>query len=245
MIQHLLAAAVGAAPIPVAVSAEPAVPAPRLSVSGELGLVSDYRFRGISLSSGRPALQGGLTLEHDSGFYGSVWGSNIAESEGGAHVEVDLVAGYAAELPAGFAVDLSLSYYGYPSDSGIGYAEASATVSRSFGPATPKLGIAYAPHQRAMRDALGARHDNVYVFTGLEYAVTGLPLTLDGQLGYERGWFDAADAGGKLDWQLGGTFVFRGLDLGLHYADSNATYVDARGRDLAAATIIASVNLAF
>jgi uncharacterized protein (TIGR02001 family) len=245
MIQHLLAAAVGAAAIPVAVSAEPAVAAPRLSVSGELGVVSDYRFRGLSLSSRRPALQGGLTLEHDSGLYGSVWASNIAESEGGAHVEVDLVAGYAAELPAGFAVDLSVSYYGYPSDSGIGYAEASATVSRTFGPATPKLGIAYAPRQRAMRDALGARHDNAYFFTGLDLAVPGLPLTLDAQLGYERGWFDGADVGGKLDWQLGGTFVFRGLDLGLHYVDSNATYIDGRGRDLAAATVIASVNLAF
>ena len=40
-----------------------------LSLSGEIAVVSDYRFRGISLSDEEIALQPTLTLSHDSGLY--------------------------------------------------------------------------------------------------------------------------------------------------------------------------------
>ena len=64
-----------------------ACPAAAQSVSGEASLVSDYRFRGVSLSGGHPAAQASLTLEHDSGFYGNLWGSTLGH---GSQTEVDL-----------------------------------------------------------------------------------------------------------------------------------------------------------
>ncbi len=51
-----------------------------LSLSGEVAVVSDYRFRGISLSDEEIALQPSLTLSHESGFYSGVWGSTMPEN---------------------------------------------------------------------------------------------------------------------------------------------------------------------
>jgi uncharacterized protein (TIGR02001 family) len=44
-----------------------------LDLEFTLDAVSDYRFRGISLSDRRPALQPGVTLTHRSGLYASAW----------------------------------------------------------------------------------------------------------------------------------------------------------------------------
>ena len=52
------------------------------SIDLSLGAVSDYRFRGISLSNKDPAFQPSVTVTHKSGAYASVWGSNIADNGG-------------------------------------------------------------------------------------------------------------------------------------------------------------------
>ena len=69
-------------------------------LSGEIGVVSDYQYRGYSLSGGDWALQGGLTVNAPSGFYATVWSSMIEEygigADGdGAKAEVDVSLGRA------------------------------------------------------------------------------------------------------------------------------------------------------
>ena len=56
-----------------------AAPAPAASpFAFNLGVVTDYRFRGISQSRLKPALQGGVDwTHHDSGFYLGFWFSSI------------------------------------------------------------------------------------------------------------------------------------------------------------------------
>ena len=216
-----------------------------LTVSGEVGIVSDYRFRGISLANRKPAVQGGLTLEHGSGAYAGVWGSTIAESESGADVEVDLFAGYSAELDSGLGLDLMVTYYAYPGDGDLNYLEGYSTLSYTLGPATPKLGIAYAPKQKALQDEFGADRDNLYAFTGLDVALPGTPVTLSGQLGYETGAFDAREGGGKWDWQIGGSLAVSAVTLGLSYVGSNAHVPDDDGDNLAGDTVVASLLLNF
>ena len=46
-------------------------------VSGNVGLFSDYVFRGYTQTINEPALQGGFDLEHSTGFYAGVWASNV------------------------------------------------------------------------------------------------------------------------------------------------------------------------
>ena len=48
-------------------------PPAAVTVTGNVALVSDYRFRGISLSGGDPALQGSINLNHESGLYAGIF----------------------------------------------------------------------------------------------------------------------------------------------------------------------------
>ena len=214
------------------------------SLSGEAGVVSDYRFRGISLSGRDPAVQGGLTVEHASGLYAGVWGSTIAETGAGADAEIDLLAGYATNF-GGADVDLSVTYYAYPSDPDINYVEAIATAAFPLGTLKPMVGVGYAPKQGNLRDELGAKRDNLYLFGGLEYPIEDTPVTLNAQAGYETGYFDARDVGGKWDWQVGASLEVADFNLGLTYVDSNAKLLDQRGRNTADRTVIVSVLLSF
>ena len=71
---------------------------PESSLSFNAGVVSDYRYRGISQSRLDPAVQGGVDYADKSGFYVGAWGSSIKwikDANGGnAPVEVDLYGGY-------------------------------------------------------------------------------------------------------------------------------------------------------
>lgn len=72
---------------------------PVLSTEGTLAIVSDYRFRGVSLSDGQPALQGELTVSHASGVYLSAWGPSLANSDG-PDVETGLAIGLNKQIGA-------------------------------------------------------------------------------------------------------------------------------------------------
>ena len=77
-------------------AAQDADPPKPIIVSGSVGAVSDYRFRGVSQSDENLAVQGGFTIAHESGVYIATWGSNLAGwgTFGGSNMELDLVAGY-------------------------------------------------------------------------------------------------------------------------------------------------------
>ncbi|TAD83127.1 MAG: hypothetical protein EAY70_02630, partial [Sphingomonadales bacterium] len=74
---------------------------PAITISGAATLTSDYRFRGVSQSDEGMAVQGGITVSHESGFYVGAWGSNLAGwgTFGGANMELDLLAGF--KFPVG------------------------------------------------------------------------------------------------------------------------------------------------
>ncbi|GGE78127.1 hypothetical protein GCM10011404_08470 [Sphingomonas prati] len=55
-------------------SGEPVAAIPSIVVTGSAGLVSDYRFHGVSQSDRDMAVQAGLTITHQSGLYVGTWG---------------------------------------------------------------------------------------------------------------------------------------------------------------------------
>ncbi len=81
-----------------AVLAQAKAPEPDYTLSFNAGVVSDYRYRGISQTRLKPAVQAGADFAHKSGFYLGVWGSSIKWiKDAGAtdgSVEVDLYGGY-------------------------------------------------------------------------------------------------------------------------------------------------------
>ncbi len=101
------------------VLAQAAAPAekPDFVVTGNFGITSDYRFRGIQQTDGDPAFQGGFDLAHSSGLYLGTWGSNVSSWAAGpktsTKLEIDLYGGYKTEV-AGVGVDVGAIAYMYP-----------------------------------------------------------------------------------------------------------------------------------
>ena len=89
--------------------------APDLSVSSNLNLVSEYRFRGIDQTWGGPALQGGVDLAHRNGLYAGLWASNVSgNSYPGGNLEVDYYAGYNGKLDDDWGYTVGGYGYWYP-----------------------------------------------------------------------------------------------------------------------------------
>lgn len=192
--------------------------------SADAGIVSDYRFRGLSLSRGHPALQGSVTAEDSSGFYGQLWGSTLGH---GSDAEVDLTGGYDAQLSEQVDVDFSANWYTYPTTGDSNYVETSAVVTYSRGPALAKFGISYVPPQ-------GSTHANKYLFSQASYDVPKSPVSLTASLGYERGWFDEVEHGAKWDWSFGAEVAAKPAKFCVTYVESNADLSDRRALVVAA-----------
>jgi uncharacterized protein (TIGR02001 family) len=114
---------------------------PDYTLSYNVGVVTDYRYRGISQTRLKPALQGGADFAHSSGFYLGTWASTIKwvkDGGGDARVEVDLYGGY--KFNAGpVAMDVGVLRYLYPNSSlGVSPNTTEIYAAGSFGPATLK-----------------------------------------------------------------------------------------------------------
>ena len=86
--------------------ADDTAPPPALTVTGGATVVTDYRFRGVSQTNRKVALQGTFTVTHSSGFYVSTWGSTIDDYiAAGSDQELDLIAGYSHTFGNGIKLD--------------------------------------------------------------------------------------------------------------------------------------------
>ena len=201
-----------------------------LEVSGGVALVSDYRFRGLSLSDHSPALQSELWLTHDSGLYAGVWGSTLA-AYGGATVETDLTIGFAKSAgPIDF--DVYATWYVYPGGHDVNYVEITSTISAGLGPVTAGLELAYAPPQ----SNIGNRH-NSYGALHLSVPLGSLPFSAESSIGLEDGAF----GDDKLDWSLELKTQLQGLELSVGYIDA----ANHGGDPLADPTAVLTVKKSF
>lgn len=182
-----------------------------ISVSGGIAVVSDYRFRGVSLSDKDFAVQPTITISHESGFYVGAWGSNLAENAGD-DIEIDLYAGFSGGEELTY--DIGATYYVYPGVSSFNYVEVTGKLGTTIGPATVGVQLSYVPSQ----DNTG-NSDNWYYGTNATVAIPNTPVNLTGSIGIEDGAFTAGDE--KVDWSLGANTTIKGFTLGVAYVDSN------------------------
>ena len=84
-------------------------------LTGNMSIVSDYRFRGISQTYLGPAIQGGIDYAHASGFYVGNWNSSVASQvfTGGSGIEMDFYGGWKKSF-GDIGVDIGTIYYYYP-----------------------------------------------------------------------------------------------------------------------------------
>jgi uncharacterized protein (TIGR02001 family) len=119
-----------------------------ITITGTAAIASDYRFRGVSQSDEQMAVQGGLTLTHQSGLYAGVWASNLAGwgTFGGANMELDLIGGYKLPLSDKAALDVGLVWYMYPGGANESdFAEPYVKLTGTAGPATLTAGLPMRP----------------------------------------------------------------------------------------------------
>lgn len=240
---RLLAAALLLSPmIAAAPAAAQGIPTGPVAVTGGVDLVSDYRFRGVSLSDGKVAVQPTMTVSHDSGFYLGAWGSNIDDSPTYGDVELNIYGGYETRIAPGMRLDAGIIYYWYPDgDKAFGpsdYAEGSLRLSYTLGPIEAKGSVAYAWDQAA----LGS--DNVYLNLGLSSGVPGTPVTLATNVGYTDGAL--APGGHYLDWSVGASAAFGPVTAGVKYVDTDIAKTGVKAVDrLYDATLVFSIGVGF
>ena len=214
-------------------------PASPHTLTGNVGLFSSYRFRGIDQTYGQPALQGGIDYSHESGIYLGNWNSNVNSGAGFAegNLEMDFYGGWKTTF-GDFGLDLGAIYYYYP---GSDAAPLSYTNSRTIGKSadgTVGNGEIY----------IGGSWKTISL--KYNYALTdyfSLPdskgtsyLDLSGSYDLGDGWGINAHVGhlyakdyryagttgsndiSYTDWKLGVTKDISGWVVGLAYVDTNA-----------------------
>lgn len=246
---------------------------PAFTVSGAATLTSDYRFRGVSQSDEGMAVQGGITLSHESGLYVGAWGSNLAGwgTFGGANMELDLIGGFKFPIGEG-TLDAGLVWYMYPSGADTtDFAELFAKLSGAVGPVSLTAGVAYAPSQEALGNAFpvgapadpGDKEDNLYLSGDAVFGVADTPISLKAHIGYSDGnpglgpnGTSVAPTGTYFDWLIGADIVpISGLTLSVAYVDTDISESEAdlirpnfatlEGNSISDATVVVSVTASF
>ena len=67
-----------------------------VEISSNVGLSSDYIWRGMTQTNGDVAVNGGFDLSTDMGFYIGTWASNA--NVGAASMELDVYLGFSGEM---------------------------------------------------------------------------------------------------------------------------------------------------
>lgn len=134
--------------------------APESTLSYNAGVVSDYRYRGISQTRLEPALQGGVDYADKSGFYVGAWGSTIKwikDTQGvtSGSTELDLYGGYKFAV-GDFAYDLGFLRYQYAGNNFEKSGGVNANTNEVYGAVT--YGLFTAKYSHAVSDLFGTAH---------------------------------------------------------------------------------------
>lgn len=233
MRKTLLASAVAASlALPSLAFAQAAAPASPHSFTGNVGLFSQYVFRGLSQTNEDPAIQGGLDYSHSSGLYAGTWASNVSWlKDAGAYtsssMEWDFYGGFKGAIGGSdFTYDVGFLYYYYPGDVAPGFIKADTQEIYAA------LGWKWlsAKYSYSIDDTFGVRNSDGSWYLDLSAAVpvgeTG--LTVNAHYGIQT--FDGSVDGVSNDnlfsyddWKLGVTYALpQSFTVGAFYTDTDA-----------------------
>jgi uncharacterized protein (TIGR02001 family) len=191
-------------------------------VTGNLGLTSDYRFRGISQSQNAPAVQGGVDYAHSSGFYVGNWNSSVSSQlyTNGSGVESDLYAGWKKDIYKGLTLDVGSYNYFYPR------AKVAGTGS-NFDTYEGYVGLGYGPVAVKYNRTLGNGYFGTANAKGTQYyqADLALPLVSKVSLLAHVGHTNVANQsnGDYTDYNVGLGYDLEGWNLAAKYYTNTGT----------------------
>ncbi|SDD90392.1 TorF family putative porin [Kordiimonas lacus] len=183
-----------------------------LAIDGYVGVLSDYRDRGLSLSDKDPVIVASVGAFHDSGFYGGVVGGILGDGYAGK-TKAEFYAGYQMDTGT-YIYDFSAELDSFHGDGSSRFLpEFKATMARDFGLAFIRGGMSYAPDGRWS----DPDRDSFYVYSDLEVPIPSIPeLTLIGRLGYDM----RQNRSNVWDWGLGVSAFIENVELSVMYEDS-------------------------
>lgn len=163
----------------------PAAPAaPASSLAYNVGVVTDYRYRGISQSRLQPAVQGGLDYTDKSGFYVGAWATTINWiKDSGAtsgSVELDIYGGYKTSIgDIGYDVGvLRYEYVGNKLGNNVSSSLVNANTTEVYGALT--YGVFTAKYSYSLGDTFGNKGTEGSTYLDLSAAIdlgSGFSLT--------------------------------------------------------------------
>ncbi len=238
-------------------------------VTGNIALVSDYLYRGISQTAGKPAIQGGFDYTHPSGFYAGAWGSNISwisdpgsvdgaalsPSATGASLELDTYLGFRNSFATDFSYDVGFLRYNYPGYYASGMTKGDTNeIYGLIGWKWVTLKYSY-----SLGDTFGISEakGTGYIDLSASYTLEGPGITLGahyGEQSYKGSTADALVLAGTdpsySDYKLSVSKDFSGYVVGLAYSDTNApdvgwysaTQADGSTEKLGKGTAVLSVS---
>jgi len=236
--------------------------------TANLTLTNDYRYRGISQSNFRPAVQGGFDYAHSSGFYVGNWNSSIswisdaasaAGNSASAPIEMDFYGGFKYEWSKGFTADVGVLQYYYPTTNLSAFAanpnttELYAAQNFTFDAVTGYLKFSWAASTLfGTANSAGSNYTDLTV--NYDTGVWG--LSLNAHVGYQ--YVAGRVAGGDVsnsslysytDWKLGVTKDFgSGFSGSMAYVGTNAkdgSYVNPQLQNLGKGGFLISLTKTF
>ena len=177
------AATASAQTAPAAAPAAAKAPEPDFTLSYNVGVVTDYRYRGISQTRLKPALQGGADFAHKDGAYLGTWLSSIEwikDAGGGSSVEWDIYGGYKGKV-GGMDYDVGVLAYQYNNNK----LTPSANTTEIYGALTS--GIVTAKYSHSVTNLFGFADSKSSGYLEVATAFDmGNGLTVTPHLGYQK-----------------------------------------------------------
>jgi len=227
------------------------------SLSANVGLYSNYVFRGISQTGGDPAIQGGFDYGHSSGFYAGTWASNVGWIEDfqgydSGNMEIDFYGGFRGGIgDSGFSFDVGAIQYMFPGERG-GAVDADTTEiygAMGWKWFTVKYSYYLSDEVFGFADADGS--DYIDISGSLPLGESGLTLGAHwGTFGFDNNSAQDYD-----DWAVSAAYdmgklgkLGDGVTVGMKYTDTNAeeaVWTDANGEFLGDSAFTVWVTKAF
>ena len=229
----------------VAVAALSALAAPSISLAADssvafnAGVVTDYRYRGISQTRLKPALQGGVDYTAGA-FYLGAWGSTIKwvkDGGGGANAEFDIYGGYKGEITKGLGYDIGLLTYQYPSN-GL---NPSANTLEVYGALTSGPVTAKYSHSTTNLFGFANSKGSGYLDISATFDVGGFAVTphIGRQTVKNNGGFSYTD------YSLAISKEISGITWSATLVDTSTSAYTGAGKDLGKSGIVLGAKMAF
>jgi len=182
-------------------------------LSANVGLVSQYLFRGIAQTSTASA-SAGVDYEN-GGFYVGTWAADVQDG-----IEVDFYGGYSLETESGFGFSIGGTTYQYTGDFDSAYNEVNLGLSYDF------FSLSYNVGKHSKDASIGIESESDYDFLSATFEYEGFYATY-GTWGkdFDGDYFEFGYGTDVAGFDLGVSLIANSKELDLETGEGDETLV--------------------